>query len=109
MPLLGIFTGHYMSSLLGHVTTYFAGGLLILLGGHMVYNSFKGDGVQVLDHRSPLGLLLFALGVSVDSFSVGVSLGMFQSDLVLSVLAFGFCGEQWRCWACCWVARSAAI
>jgi putative Mn2+ efflux pump MntP len=58
----------------------------------MVYNSFKGDGVQVLDHRSPLGLLLFALGVSVDSFSVGVSLGMFQSDLVLSVLAFGFCG-----------------
>ncbi|MDY8092358.1 manganese efflux pump [Paenibacillus polymyxa] len=92
MPLLGIFTGHYMSSLLGHVTTYFAGGLLILLGGHMVYNSFNGDGVQVLDHRSPLGLLLFALGVSVDSFSVGVSLGMFQSDLVLSVLAFGFCG-----------------
>ncbi|WP_025684755.1 manganese efflux pump MntP family protein [Paenibacillus maysiensis] len=92
MPLLGMFTGHYMSSLLGYVTTYFAGGLLILLGGHMVYNSFKGDGVQVLDHRSPLGLLLFSLGVSVDSFSVGVSLGMFQSDLVLTVLTFGFCG-----------------
>ncbi|MDO7906509.1 manganese efflux pump MntP family protein [Paenibacillus sp. JX-17] len=91
MPLLGMFTGHYMSALLGQVATYAAGGLLVLLGLHMIYNSFRG-GEQTFDHRSPVGILLFSLGVSMDSFSVGVSLGMFQSDLVLTILSFGFCG-----------------
>lgn len=92
MPLLGMFTGHYVSSLLGQVTTYAAGGLLILLGIHMVWNSFKGGEIRMIDHRSLPGMILFALSVSVDSFSVGVSLGMFRSNLVLTVLAFGFFG-----------------
>lgn len=92
MPLLGMLTGHYMSGFFGQVTAYVAGGLLILLGAHMIYNSFRGGGTQVLDHRSPLGVLLFALSVSIDSFSVGVSLGMFESDVVLTVMAFGICG-----------------
>ncbi|MDR0266696.1 manganese efflux pump MntP family protein [Paenibacillus sp.] len=93
MPLLGMFTGHYVSSLLGQVTSYAAGGLLILLGIHMVWNSFKGGGeIRLIDHRSLPGMILVALSVSVDSFSVGVSLGMFRSNLVLTVLAFGFFG-----------------
>ncbi|MGN7359254.1 manganese efflux pump MntP [Paenibacillus sp. SAF-054] len=92
MPLLGIFTGQYVSSLLGQVTTYAAGGLLILLGVHMVFNSFRSGETRIIDHRSLLGMILFALSVSVDSFSVGVSLGMFQSNLILTVLAFGICG-----------------
>lgn len=92
MPLLGIFTGQYMSSLLGQVTNYAAGGLLILLGAHMVFNSFKAGETRMIDHRSLPGMLLFSLSVSIDSFSVGVSLGMFRSDLLLTVLAFGICG-----------------
>ncbi|GAB6991283.1 manganese efflux pump MntP [Paenibacillus pini] len=92
MPLLGMFTGQYVSSLLGQVTTYVACGLLVLLGGHMILNSFRGGENRMIDHRTFLGMLLFSLSVSVDSFSVGVTLGMFQSDLILTVLAFGLCG-----------------
>ncbi|CAM2929322.1 manganese efflux pump [Paenibacillus sediminis] len=92
LPLLGMFAGHYMSSILGHVTSYVAGGLLLLLGGHMIYNSFKGDQVQFMNYRSLPGVILFSLSVSIDSFSVGISLGMFRSDLFFTVLAFGFFG-----------------
>ncbi|GGF92000.1 manganese efflux pump MntP [Paenibacillus abyssi] len=92
MPLMGIFAGHYMSSLLGNVATSAAGALLLLLGAHMVYSSLRGGEGHSIDHRSAGGLLLFALSVSIDSFSVGVSLGMFSVDLVLTVLMFGLFG-----------------
>jgi putative Mn2+ efflux pump MntP len=37
-------------------------------------------------------MLIISLSVSIDSFSVGVSLGMFVNSIVLTVLAFGLCG-----------------
>lgn len=92
MPLLGIFMGHYVSTLLGDVATVTGGWLLIILGSHMVYSALRGDAVKSIDHRTLWGLLLFALTVSIDSFSVGVSLGMFASDLLMAVLLFGAFG-----------------
>ncbi|XEC95304.1 manganese efflux pump MntP family protein [Paenibacillus tarimensis] len=92
MPLMGIFTGKYMSSLLGDVAALAAGALLLLLGGHMIYSSLRGDSSDSFDHRSSVGVFVFALTVSIDSFSVGVSLGMFAADIVLTVLMFGLFG-----------------
>ncbi|HEX7056739.1 MAG TPA: manganese efflux pump [Bacilli bacterium] len=92
MPLMGMFTGHYVSSLLGDVATITGGGLLILLGGHMVYSSLRGEDVRSIDFRSLWGVLIFALSVSIDSFSVGISLGLFASDIILAVLMFGAFG-----------------
>ncbi|WP_223066007.1 manganese efflux pump MntP family protein [Paenibacillus caui] len=92
MPLLGMFTGLYVGRLLGEIARYVSGGLLLLLGGHMVITSFRDEGPKPVDHRRFLGVLLFAMSVSVDSFSVGVSLGMFQGNLLLTVLTFGLFG-----------------
>lgn len=92
MPLIGIFTGKYVGMLLGHVTTVAAGGLLLLLGGHMIYSSLRGGNEWSVDPRSGLGVMLFALSVSIDSFSTGISLGMFAADIVLTVLLIGFFG-----------------
>ncbi|WP_166243495.1 manganese efflux pump MntP family protein [Paenibacillus turpanensis] len=92
MPLTGMFMGKYVSSLLGDVATLTGGCLLILLGGHMIYSSLRGEEAASFDHSSLWGLLLFALSVSVDSMSVGVSLGLFASDLVFTVLTFGAFG-----------------
>ncbi|AWB46284.1 hypothetical protein DCC85_20365 [Paenibacillus sp. CAA11] len=92
MPLLGIFTGQYVGHLLGDVARYVSGGLLVLLGGHMMYSSFRGEGFKPVNHRHLLGAIIFALSVSIDSFSVGVSLGMFNTHLMITVLAFGFFG-----------------
>ncbi|ANS76156.1 hypothetical protein AWM70_17485 [Paenibacillus yonginensis] len=92
MPLLGMFTGLYVGHLLGAIARYVSGGLLVLLGAHMVWASFREEGARPIDHTRLWGVVLFALSVSVDSFSVGVSLGMFRSSLLLTVLTFGFFG-----------------
>ncbi|SDF88760.1 Putative Mn2+ efflux pump MntP [Fontibacillus panacisegetis] len=92
MPLLGIFAGQYVGLLLGHLSRYVSGGLLLLLGSHMIISSIKGSGFQPINHRTYFGVMLFSLSVSIDSFSVGVSLGMFHSNLMLTVLAFGLLG-----------------
>ena len=92
MPLLGMAAGRMMSGLLGGVATKFGGLLLLLLGGHMVYSSLRGGDAPRLDHRSAFGMLLLAIGVSVDSFSVGVPLGLFAADPEAAVLLSGFFG-----------------
>jgi manganese efflux pump family protein len=92
MPLMGMFMGQYVSSLLGNVATVIGGILLVLLGIHMIYNSFRGDAAASFDHRTIWGLFLFSLSVSIDSFSVGVSLGLFSTDIMLTVLTFGAFG-----------------
>ncbi len=92
MPLAGMYAGQYVSGLLGAVASRASGVLLLLLGGHMVYNSFRGDNVQSVNHQTVWGMLLFAFSVSVDSFSVGVSLGMFAVDIITAVLLFGLFG-----------------
>ncbi len=92
MPLMGLFMGRYVSTLLGDVATAVGGVLLIFLGAHMVYSSLRGEEVRSFDQRTLWGLVLFALSVSIDSLSVGLSLGLFASDLLLTVLLFGTFG-----------------
>lgn len=92
MPLVGFYAGEYFSSLLGQVTSYVAGGLLLLLGAHMIFNAFRSGESSFMDHRTFTGTLMFAFSVSIDSFSVGVTLGMFRTDLWLTLFAFGLCG-----------------
>lgn len=93
MPMCGMIAGQYVRSLLDNVATTAAGALLLFLGAHMIYSAFRGGGGWTIDHRTVWGMLLFALGVSVDSFSVGLSLGMFWTDrLLLVMLLFGLAG-----------------
>lgn len=93
MPLAGMFTGHYVSTILGDVAVAAGGGLLVLLGSHMIYSAMRGsDQPSPFEINSLLGLLLFALSVSIDSFSVGISLGLFATDLIMTVMLFGMFG-----------------
>ena len=92
MPLMGMFTGHYMSTILGDVAVAAGGGLLVILGCHMIFNAVKGSRTPYINIYTFWGLLLFSLSVSIDSFSVGISLGLFSSDVILTVLLFGIFG-----------------
>lgn len=95
MPLLGLVAGNYVGHLLGRVAGIAAGGLLVALGCHMVLGSFRAgesNEMRGVDHRTLWGMLLISLSVSIDSFSVGLSLGVFVSHVLLTVLAFGACG-----------------
>jgi putative Mn2+ efflux pump MntP len=93
MPLAGMTAGMRFRPVLDDLATTAAGVLLLFLGAHMIYNSFMGGKAWTIDHRTLWGMVLFALGVSVDSFSVGLSLGMFwPENIPLAASMFGFAG-----------------
>lgn len=93
MPLLGMIMGHYVGELLGGVATMVGGALLMLLGSHMIFNALRGNHDSgMMDYRSSWSLLFFAFSVSIDSMSVGVTLGLFSADVIAAVLTFGMFG-----------------
>ncbi|WP_209123523.1 manganese efflux pump MntP family protein [Alkalihalobacillus sp. BA299] len=88
MPLLGILTGKLVSNYFGLFATYLGGGLLLIIGLQMAVSSLREDS----DYRIKpigLGLFIFALSVSLDSFSAGLSLGMLGAKTMIAVAAFG--------------------
>lgn len=91
MPVLGMLTGHLVSRLFGQLATFVAGVVLVLLGIHMVYQSLKEE-PSSFQVYSWWGVIMSALLVSVDAFSVGISLGMYEANLLLTMLLFGFFG-----------------
>jgi len=93
MPLLGMAAGQFVSAVLGDVAMAFGGGLLVLLGSHMILAAVRGEAAPApLEIRGAVALLFFALSVSIDSFSVGITLGLFVRHLLFTVLTFGMAG-----------------
>jgi putative Mn2+ efflux pump MntP len=88
MPLVGLLAGKYLSDKFGAFATFIGGLLLILLGVQMVWSSMKKGDEKVITPVG-FGLLLFALSVSLDSFSVGLTLGIYGAKTVLVILCFG--------------------
>lgn len=88
MPFLGILLGNLISSKIGNLTTLFGGLLLVGIGAQMFFSAFQEEESNVFKPIG-IGLILFAITVSLDSFSVGLSLGIQSIRLYLVVLIFG--------------------
>ncbi|MCQ6274605.1 manganese efflux pump [Bacillus sp. V3B] len=88
MPLFGIIAGRFLSEQFGHIAAYIGGALLLILGVQMIWSSL---GKQEGSLMTPVGygLFVFALSVSLDSFSVGLSLGIYGAQTVLVLICFG--------------------
>jgi manganese efflux pump family protein len=88
MPLLGMIAGKFLSNQFGTIATYIGGGLLLVLGVQMIWSSFKKEDSSVITPVG-FGLMVFAFSVSLDSFSVGLTLGIYQAKTVLVLVCFG--------------------
>ncbi|PLS07935.1 manganese efflux pump MntP [Neobacillus cucumis] len=88
MPLLGLLAGKFLSEKFGTFATLIGGGLLILLGVQMIWSTMKKEEAKVITPVG-FGLLLFALSVSLDSFSVGLTLGIYGAKTFMVILCFG--------------------
>lgn len=88
MPLVGMFIGRFLSDTFGTIATLLGGGLLILLGVQMIFASFNKEEEPLITPVG-FGLIVFALSVSLDSFSVGLSLGIYGAKTFLTVMTFG--------------------
>ncbi|MCG1021333.1 manganese efflux pump MntP family protein [Sutcliffiella horikoshii] len=88
MPLGGMVIGKVLSQEFGSIATLIGGLLLVMLGLQMMFSSFKKeDGPMITPVGA--GLFIFALSVSLDSFSVGLSLGIYGARTMLTILLFG--------------------
>ncbi|ASB87006.1 manganese efflux pump MntP family protein [Bacillus sonorensis] len=88
MPLFGMMAGQFLSGALGALAGYIGGALLLVLGIQMIAASFNKDGEQIISPDG-FGLFIFAVGVSLDSFSVGLSLGLYGTRPFLTICLFG--------------------
>ncbi|MBB6445564.1 manganese efflux pump MntP [Bacillus benzoevorans] len=88
MPLLGIITGRFLSAQFGEIATYIGGALLLILGVQMIWSSLSQQQESLITPTG-LGLLFFALSVSLDSFSVGLTLGIFGAKTMVVLIIFG--------------------
>ena len=89
MPLLGMITGRFLSDQFGAFAGYAGGVLLLVLGAQMIWSSISSSNNSRLITPVGFGLLIFALSVSLDSFSVGLTLGIYQAKTALVLFCFG--------------------
>ena len=83
MPLLGHFLGNGILILMKISSSILMFLMLTIVGIQMIIDSFKDE-----KNINSDGALLFALAVSMDSFSIGLSLGNLVNSLFLAPLVF---------------------
>lgn len=105
MPLVGMLLGQALGSILGQFAGLMGALVLIWLGGRMLYNVFRPatQSFPLREARAALfhnnsggkgslagyGLYVVAASVSLDALSVGFSLGVIRTDMVMTVLIIG--------------------
>lgn len=88
MPFSGVVFGHILSKEI-HLIADLVGGLLLVgLGAHMIFSAMRLKRVSETPSMG-IGLYFLALTVSLDSFTVGISLGMVGMNLIWILLFIG--------------------
>ncbi|RPF54097.1 manganese efflux pump MntP family protein [Aquisalibacillus elongatus] len=87
MPLAGVTLGHLLSHKLGVIAQVVGGWILIIIGAQMIFSMLLEK--EMVRNMRVAGFLILAFTVSLDSFSVGLSLGMFGLHQVAIILLFG--------------------
>ena len=88
MPLLGLFIGEVILSLFHFDYDILVALILSFIGIQMIINSFKKE--DVVSALKVSDLFLFGLAVSIDSFSLGITLPNFEVNYVISPCIFAF-------------------
>ncbi len=97
MPLIGILFAQMVSRYIGIFSSYIGGGVLCVLGVHMVYTGLFGARMDRSIPISSIAIMIFAVSVSIDALSIGFSLGLFSVNTWLTILLFGFIGMSMSC------------
>ncbi len=88
MPFIGILLGKAISVQIGHYTTLAGGLLMVGIGAQMFFSAFNHE-IKKIVQPVGIGLLFLAFTVSIDSFSVGLSLGISGVKTAITLLMFG--------------------
>lgn len=88
MPLLGLFLGSFIVNLLKISPNFIMGVILLFISLEMLIELIKREKSRL--STSLIGLILFSLSVSLDSFSTGIGLKAITNNYLLSSFTFCF-------------------
>ena len=88
MPVLGWLAGTGLKGLISVVDHWIAFGLLLLIGGKMIHESFVIT-ERTIDPRKTRVLLVLAVATSIDALAVGLSLALLDVAILLPAVVIG--------------------
>jgi len=92
MPILGWSAGQSVQAYIQAFDHWVAFGLLLLIGGKMIYESFefgKKEKKYVTDPTKGLSLLFLSVATSIDALAVGLSLALIGVGIVYPAVIIG--------------------
>jgi putative Mn2+ efflux pump MntP len=91
MPLLGWFAGEKLSGLISAYDHWVAFGLLVFIGGKMIYEAFEIKDVESRpqDPSNLAVLLTLSIATSIDALVVGITLTLVTKFILSAVLLIG--------------------
>ena len=94
MPLIGWLCASSFSHLIKEIDHWFAFTILAILGGKMVYESFKHEDERDFNPASLKVIITMAIATSIDALAIGVSFAFLGIDafreIILLVCILGF-------------------
>lgn len=88
LPFIGMLIGNYILLMMEVITTVIGGLILVTIGSHMIFSALQTKS-NVNIHPKGFRLLSLAFIVSLDSFPVGISLGLIGIKTVFIIFLFG--------------------
>lgn len=90
MPVAGWLLGSGVADVVSHVDHWIAFGLLIALGGRMIYESFRIQECERCTAQISFRMLLcLSLATSLDAFAIGLSFAFLSVNILWPVLITG--------------------
>ncbi len=91
MPVLGWLAGRTLVELISDYDHWVAFGLLLIVGGRMIWESFHSKEGKAADRDFSKGftLLTLAVATSIDALAVGLSFAFLSANIVVAVLTIG--------------------
>ena len=89
MPIIGYFLGLTFSKYIVSFDHWVAFILLAIIGGKMIYDSFKKENENIDGSLSFKSMFTFAVATSIDALAVGVSFAFLKVDIWVSAIIIG--------------------
>jgi putative Mn2+ efflux pump MntP len=92
MPVIGWFAGDRLLRIIEHFDHWVAFGLLALIGGRMIWESFEMSEEEKAgrpDQTQGKRVLILALATSIDALAVGLSLGVVRTGILFPAAIIG--------------------
>lgn len=88
LPFVGMVIGQIMSVRWEHMASLFSGMLLVCIGFYILFSALQQKSAPLF-HPHSMRVFSLAIIVSLDSFPIGVSLGLSGFSTVLALTLFG--------------------